>query len=70
MPGARNAVNDDLSLGAGLLSLSFSRSEAMEGNDSGSILPPAFQTRLYGLFNQIEQEFEALYSENLQCKTI
>jgi len=68
MPGARNAVNDDLSLGAGLLSLSFSRSEAMEGNDSGSILPPAFQTRLYGLFNQIEQEFEALYSENLQLQ--
>ena len=64
MPGTRG--NDDLNLGTGFLSLSFSRAEAMEGHDSGSILPPAFRSRLYGLFNQIEQEFEALYSENLQ----
>jgi len=66
MPGTRG--NDDLSLGTGFLSLSFNRSEAMEGHDSGSILPPAFRSRLYGLFNQIEQEFEALYSENLQLQ--
>jgi hypothetical protein len=42
----------------------------MEGSDPVSILPPAFRSRLYGLFNQIEREFEALYSENLLCKYI
>jgi len=40
----------------------------MEGTESVSVLPPAFRNRLYGLFNQIEQEFEALYAENLQLQ--
>lgn len=32
-----------------------------------NLLPQAFRARLHGLFNQIEREFEALYSENLLC---
>lgn len=67
MPGTpRPSGSDDF--GAGFLSLSFGRTDAMEGADPVSILPPAFRSRLYGLFNQIEREFEALYSENLLCK--
>ncbi|XP_057369866.1 WD repeat-containing protein 37-like isoform X1 [Daphnia carinata] len=64
MPGTpRPSGGDDF--GAGFLSLSFGRTDTMEGADPVSILPPAFRSRLYGLFNQIEREFEALYSENL-----
>lgn len=67
MPGSR-IVSDEVHGGAGL-SLPLSRSDAMmEGTESVSVLPPAFRNRLYGLFNQIEQEFEALYAENLQRK--
>jgi len=33
-----------------------------------NLLPQAFRVRLHGLFNQIEREFEALYSDNLMCK--
>jgi len=67
MPGTPRALASD-DFGAGLLSLSFGRNDpTMEGTEP-SILPPAFRQRLYGLFNQIEGEFEALYAENLQCE--
>ena len=67
IPGTPRARSDDF--GAGFLSLSFGRSDPMnEGSEPVSILPTAFRSRLYGLFNQIEREFEALYSENLLCK--
>ena len=61
MPGAQRAED----YGAGLLSMSFGRTDPMDGSESVSVLPTAFRNRLYGLFNQIEREFEALYSENL-----
>lgn len=32
-----------------------------------SVLPPALRCRLFDLFQQIEKEFEALYTENLGC---
>lgn len=35
-----------------------------------SVLPPEFHSRLNDLFNQIEREFEALYLDNLTCKSI
>lgn len=66
MPGMRSG-SDDLNIGVGSLSLSLSRSDAAMDNPGDSALPPAFRNRLYELFNQIEREFEALYSENLQC---
>ena len=56
--------------GDGFLSLSFGRIDPIEGSDPISILPPAFGSRLYDIFNQIEREFEALYYENLLCKYI
>ena len=59
--------SEDIHFGAGSSSLSFVRSDAATMEGSESVLPSAFRNRLYGLFNQIEQEFEALYSENLQC---
>lgn len=31
-------------------------------------IPPALRCRLYDLFQQIEKEFEMLYTENLGCK--
>lgn len=61
MPGAQRG--DDF--GAGFLSMSFGRTDPMEAGEGVSVLPTAFRNRLYGLFNQIEREFEALYSENL-----
>jgi len=33
-----------------------------------SPIPPALRCRLYDLFQQIEKEFEMLYTENLGCK--
>lgn len=69
MPGAQRASGSD-DFGAGLLSMSFGRTDAMEAGDSVSVLPSAFRNRLYGLFNQIEREFEALYSENLIRKIL
>lgn len=68
MPGTpRTASASDADYGPGLLSLSFGGRPDPDGPEPGvSILPPAFRTRLYGLFSQIESEFEALYAENLQ----
>lgn len=31
-------------------------------------LSPAYKTRLYTLFRQIEKEFDLLYQENQNCK--
>lgn len=33
-----------------------------------SPIPPTLRCRLYDLFQQIEKEFEMLYTENLGCK--
>jgi hypothetical protein len=33
-----------------------------------SPIPPTLRCRLYDLFQQIEKEFEMLYSENIGCK--
>lgn len=33
-----------------------------------SPIPPALRCRLYDLFQQIEKEFEMLYTENIGCK--
>lgn len=35
-----------------------------------STLPPAVRCRLLDLFQQIEKEFEILYSENLACMNL
>lgn len=35
-----------------------------------SPIPPALRCRLYDLFQQIEKEFEMLYTENLGCKCL
>ena len=64
MPGM---ASDDLT---GFVSMSFGRNETMEAAEGVSVLPPAFRNRLYGLFNQIEREFEALYSQNLLRKPL
>lgn len=39
------------------------RSDLMDSSDN--MLPPGFRSRLYGLFGQIEREFELLYADNL-----
>lgn len=35
-----------------------------------SVLPPTLRCRLFELFQQIEKEFEVLYTENLGCMNI
>ena len=65
MPGTPRTASASDDYGPGLLSLSFGGRPDPDGAEP-SILPPAFRSRLYGLFNQIEGEFEALYAENLQ----
>lgn len=38
--------------------------------DSETSIPPVFRSRLHELFSQIEKEFDLLYTENLNRKSI
>lgn len=40
---------------------------AFRTDQDDSVLPPALRCRLFELFQQIEKEFEILYTENLGC---
>ena len=43
---------------------------AFRTDPDDNILPPALRCRLFELFQQIEKEFEILYTENLGCMKI